>query len=66
MKASPKELREIEGIGPKMAECIARFFSDENNRKMIKKLQDHGLQLTNPYAKAKDRPLEGLTEEKIT
>jgi len=66
MKASPKELREIEGIGPEMAESIARFFSDENNRKMIKKLLDHGLQLTNPYAKAKDRPLERLTEEKIT
>jgi len=28
---------------------------------MIEKLLDHGLQLTNPYARAKEGPLEGLT-----
>ncbi|MBS3763706.1 MAG: NAD-dependent DNA ligase LigA, partial [Planctomycetes bacterium] len=55
--AGAEELREMEGVGPTMATAIADWFDNEDNRKLIQKLKDHGL---DPKAEAGGDRLEGL------
>ncbi len=60
MAADEATLTEIDDIGPEVAQSIAAFFADDDNRRVIDDLQDAGLALANPYA-ADEAPLEGLT-----
>ncbi|MFP4028704.1 MAG: NAD-dependent DNA ligase LigA [Candidatus Brocadiia bacterium] len=55
--AGAEELQEMEDIGPTMATAIADWFDNEDNRKLIQKLKDHGL---DPKAEAGGDRLEGL------
>ena len=41
--ASREELEEVDDVGPKVAESILSFFSDETNRSMIDRLRQHGI-----------------------
>ncbi len=41
--ASKEELMKIEGIGQKAAESIFEFFNNENNKPVLKKLQEYGV-----------------------
>lgn len=41
--ASREELEEVDDVGPKVAESILSFFSDETNRNMIDGLRQHGI-----------------------
>ncbi|MFO7889384.1 MAG: NAD-dependent DNA ligase LigA [bacterium] len=43
--ASFEELEKIEGIGPKIADSIIKFFDNKNNQKIINKLKDVGLKM---------------------
>jgi len=43
MQASDEELTRIPGIGPRIAESITAFFSNEANRRIIRKLEDAGV-----------------------
>lgn len=43
MKASVDELQEVNEVGPRIAESIAEFFSDEHNRKLVEDLRKAGL-----------------------
>ena len=60
--ASPEALQEVGEIGPKVAESIRQFFSEERNRDLLERLRAAGLLFTalkRPRAKA--GPLAGLT-----
>ncbi len=55
-----EDLIKIEGIGPIMAESIILFFQRKENREIIKKLQQAGVNLTAGKKGIGKGPLEGL------
>jgi len=60
MEAKADALQEIEAVGPVMAEAIHRYFQQPESRRLIKKLEAHGVRLTEePLAGPK--PLAGQT-----
>ncbi len=63
MRASEKELLEIREIGPESATSIRSFFDEKKNQETIRRIESHGLKLSNPYQeqKGKPQPLKGLT-----
>ncbi|MBI3478340.1 MAG: NAD-dependent DNA ligase LigA [Acidobacteria bacterium] len=60
MKASADELQEVNEVGPRIAESIAEFFSDEHNRQLVNDLRKAGLTLTG-QKKEKGTQLAGKT-----
>jgi DNA ligase (NAD+) len=54
--ATQSELEEVEGIGPDRAELIAEWFADGENRRLVEKLRELGLQM---QAGDAERPVEG-------
>jgi DNA ligase (NAD+) len=60
-KATAEEIGEIPGIGPKIAQSVARFFHDERNRQTIRHLREAGLDLTEKGASDTPGPLTGKT-----
>ena len=60
MKASVEELQEVNEVGPRIAESIAEFFSDEHNRKLVEDLRKAGLTLKG-QKKEKGTKLAGKT-----
>jgi DNA ligase (NAD+) len=60
-KATADDINEIPGIGPKIAESVARFFGDERNRKIIRRLREVGLDLTEKGVSDTPGPLTGKT-----
>jgi DNA ligase (NAD+) len=60
--ASREELEQISGIGPKLAESVADWFSRETNRQVIEKLKAARIRIEAEKVEAKGpQPLEGLT-----
>lgn len=60
--ASQERLQEVGEVGPKVAESIRQFFSEQRNCEMLERLRAAGLQLTAAkQAKAKADPLAGKT-----
>lgn len=59
-EATLEELRQTNDIGPKVAESIIEWFSDQHNRQLIDELFVNGLKLKNPEKKAAGK-LKGLT-----
>ncbi len=47
------------GVGPAIADAVASFFHDTSNRKLVDRLSDAGLTLTEPTAIQGDGPLLG-------
>ena len=60
MKASAEELEEVNEVGPRIAESIVEFFSDEHNRKLVSDLRQAGLTFTG-QKKEKGTKLAGKT-----
>jgi len=60
-KASADEINEIPGVGPKIAESVARFFLEDRNRKIIRRLREVGLDLSEKGVSDKPGPLTGKT-----
>jgi DNA ligase (NAD+) len=60
MKASAEELEEVNEVGPRIAESIVEFFSDEHNRKLVSDLRMAGLTFTG-QKKEKGTKLAGKT-----
>jgi DNA ligase (NAD+) len=46
-------------VGPTIAEAVASFFHDPSNRRLLERLQEAGLMLTEPEAQASGGPLSG-------
>ncbi len=60
--ATREELTATEGIGEQIAESIVLFFEQEQNRKVVARLKEHGLLVTAPKREtAAPGPLAGKT-----
>jgi DNA ligase (NAD+) len=61
-RASETELNEIRGIGDELAQSIKRFFEDETNRDVIRRLAEAGVDMTEAGVEAeRPQPLAGKT-----
>jgi len=60
-EASVEELEEVPEVGPKVAQSIADFFSEPANRKLIQRLKDEGLKMTEKRAAPEDTRFAGMT-----
>src|ERR1700722_16201939 len=60
-EASLEELMEVTEVGPKVAQSIADFFSEPANQKLIKRLKDEGLKMTEKRQAPEDTRLAGKT-----
>ena len=59
--APVSELAEVHGVGPQIAESVAKFFADETNREVIERLATAGVVTTERDVPVGPRPLEGKT-----
>ena len=60
--ASPEDLRQVPGIGPKLADSVVDWFAHEPNRHVVEKLLAAGVRSEAERAQAVGpQPLEGLT-----
>jgi DNA ligase (NAD+) len=59
--ASLEELVEVPEVGPKVAQSIADFFSEPANRKLIERLKDEGLKMTEKRVAPDDTRFAGKT-----
>lgn len=62
MKASLKELLQIQECGSVIAESVLHFFAQENSRKLIEKLKKAGVNLTEPR---RGRPVSVLANKTV-
>jgi DNA ligase (NAD+) len=60
-RAGEAELAEIHGIGERIAASVAKFFADESNRDVLKRLGEAGVSLTEASFEEGPRPLDGKT-----
>ena len=47
-RASREELKATEGVGPQIAESVAFFFAQPQNRAVVKRLRERGVEVTAP------------------
>jgi DNA ligase (NAD+) len=59
MKAERDRLETIEGVGPKVAEAVYEFFALAQNRRLVERLEQHGVDLARRGGPASGGPLEG-------
>jgi len=60
--ASPEEMEQIPGIGPKLAQSVADWFAHEPNREVLRKLKAAGVRTeVEKVTKTGPQPLAGLT-----
>jgi DNA ligase (NAD+) len=60
-EATAEELVEVPEVGPIVAQSIADFFSEPANQKLIKRLKDEGLKMTEKREAPEDMRLAGET-----
>lgn len=61
LTATEEELAGIYGIGPRIAASVAEFLAQKENRRVIKRLQDVGVKMTEVTAPAMKKILAGKT-----
>ncbi len=61
MKATEEELEAIYDVGPQMSKSIRAFFDNPENRKVIQRLKEAGLNFTASVTKTGAQVLEGKT-----
>jgi DNA ligase (NAD+) len=61
MEATVDELKAVDGIGPTIAESVAEWFSIDENRALIERLRDAGLNFVGPEASRKPQTLAGMS-----
>ena len=59
--APVSELAEVHGVGPQIAESVAKFFADETNREVMERLATAGVVTSERDVPVGPRPLEGKT-----
>ncbi len=58
-KASKEDLMQVSAVGPKIADSIIAFFSQEENLEIIRRLKEAGVKMTETAVKAAGLPLSG-------
>jgi len=61
LQATAEELSGIYGIGPRIAAAAAQFLAQAENRRVIRRLQEVGVKMTEERVAAGERPLAGKT-----
>ena len=59
MDAGEAEIGEIYGVGPKIAQSVARFFAEPRNRKAVQRLKEAGVSMIEAEAHEGEKPLAG-------
>jgi DNA ligase (NAD+) len=59
--ASEEAINAVPGVGPAIAEAVVAFFREPRNRRLVERLEQAGLQMTEPRAAAFDGALAGKT-----
>ena len=59
--ASVEELDEVPTVGPTIAQSVRAYFDDEDNRRIIEKLRQAGVRLSEERVARAEGPLHGLT-----
>ena len=59
--AKTEDLTQIDGVGEKVAKSIAEFFNDENNKIILKKLEEYGVNTKGSAFKKISNIFEGKT-----
>ena len=59
--ASIDELKDVNDIGEVSAECIRRFFLDEENRRIVARLKEAGVNMSAEEAEVLESPISGKT-----
>ena len=57
--ASREEIHGVPGVGPTIADAVASFFHDASNRRLLERLEEAGLTLSEPRAVRSGGPLAG-------
>jgi len=60
MEATAPELERVEEVGPRISQAILEFFADKENRDLVKRLRDAGVDMT-AEKKQRSAQLAGLT-----
>lgn len=61
MQATSEELQEVDDIGEVSADCILRFFSEDENQKLMERLKQAGLNMECLEQAGEDQRFSGLT-----
>jgi len=61
MDATTEEIAEIDGVGPVIAESVADFMSQADNRKIIEELREAGLNFEGPPPSTQEQTLKGMS-----
>lgn len=59
--ADPEEIAALHGIGDTTASALATYLAEPRNRTLIQRLQDAGVNTTEPVERAETQPFAGLT-----
>jgi DNA ligase (NAD+) len=54
-----EDIHGVPGVGPTIADAVASFFHDASNRRLLERLEEAGLTLTEPEAVKRGGPLAG-------
>jgi DNA ligase (NAD+) len=60
-QASEQELADVEGVGPAIAASVESFFAREENRELLRRLQEAGVVMTEDRDQGLEQTLGGLT-----
>jgi DNA ligase (NAD+) len=60
MSASAEQLERVEEVGPRISQAVLEFFADKENRNLVKRLEDAGVDMT-AEKKLRSTQLAGLT-----
>lgn len=61
LDADVETLGNVDGVGPTIAESVASFFADEDNRALIERLRSAGVDFAGPEVIEVEQTLDGLT-----
>ncbi|MFW6147464.1 MAG: NAD-dependent DNA ligase LigA [Thermodesulfobacteriota bacterium] len=60
-KASEDDLEKTEEIGPEIAQSVERFFAEQENKRILERLEEAGVKVEDMPKEKKTRPLQGKT-----